>query len=106
VAEDHRLLDDEIADPPFVEVVDVGAAHPDGGDLHEHLVGLQLRDRHRLQLDHPGLDQQAGSHGGFGHGISIRDMFTRVLRNSTWKSRNNGCPSFGPQSEHWQPQRR
>jgi hypothetical protein len=38
VAEDHRLLDDEVADPSVAVVVHVGSADPNGGDLDEDLV--------------------------------------------------------------------
>ena len=39
VAEDHRLLDDEVADPAVAVVVHVGSADADRGHLDEHLVG-------------------------------------------------------------------
>src|SRR4051812_15961231 len=38
VPEDHRLLDDEVADPSVAVVVHVGSADADGGDLDEDLV--------------------------------------------------------------------
>jgi hypothetical protein len=38
VAEDHRFLDDEVADPAVPVVVHVGPAHADGGDLDEDFV--------------------------------------------------------------------
>ena len=39
VAEDHRLVDDKVADAAVAVVVHIGPAHPDGGDLDEHLLG-------------------------------------------------------------------
>ena len=63
MAEDHRLVDDEIADPTVAVVVDVGTAYADGGDLDEHLVGCRRRDRAILDRQVPGTRQHAGPHG-------------------------------------------
>src|SRR5437773_1637512 len=44
VAEDERLPHDEVADPAVLVVVRVGAAHADGADRHQHLMGFGLGD--------------------------------------------------------------
>jgi hypothetical protein len=49
VAEHERLLDDEVADPPVLVVVDVRPAHPDGANLDQHVSFPELRERARLE---------------------------------------------------------
>ncbi len=54
VPEDHRLLDDEVADPAVPVVVHVGSAHADGGDLDEDLVARRSgRGRPRQRAGAP-----------------------------------------------------
>jgi hypothetical protein len=49
VPEDQRRVDDEVADPPVFVIVHVGAAHSDGPDFYENLVGAETGDRALLQ---------------------------------------------------------
>jgi hypothetical protein len=50
VAEDHRLLDDEVADPAVAVVVHVGSADSDRRDLDEDFVRPRRRDFPVLDL--------------------------------------------------------
>ena len=85
MADDHRGLDDERADPAVLVVVHVGAADADGADLDEDLAGPGLGDRsvlhHEVALAAedgarvgPGgivrmtVPGRGGGGGGSGHG--------------------------------------
>ena len=73
VAEDHRLLDDEVADAAVPVVVHVRSAHPDRGDLDEDLVIPGVR--HRTVLDLQGAD---AGHDAGPHGVRIADGGVRT----------------------------
>ena len=45
MAQHQRFADDEVGDPAVVEVVHVGAADADRGDLDQHLVGARFGHR-------------------------------------------------------------
>jgi len=51
MAEDQRRFDDERPDAAVLVVVDVGAAHADGGDLYQHLARPRLRALALLDAD-------------------------------------------------------
>ena len=63
MSQDHRCLDDEVADPPVAVVVHVGSAHPDGGDLDEHFMRAGRRDGPVLDLEAADSGHHAGPHG-------------------------------------------
>ena len=66
VAQDQRVVHDVVADPAVLVVMDVAAAHTDGGDLHQDLVRVQLRDGQCFH-GHVALAlEDGGAHGG-GH---------------------------------------
>jgi len=69
VAENERLLDDELADSAVAVVVNVGAADADRLDSHEHVVGSRCRHLALLDDDVAGGAQYARAHrGGSAHG--------------------------------------
>ena len=64
VAEDQRVVHDVVADPAVLVVVDVAAADADGGDLHQDLVRVELRDGQGFH-GHVALAlQDGGAHRG------------------------------------------
>lgn len=67
MAEDHRALDDDVADAPGLVEVRVGAADADGLDLHEHLITAKGGNGHIPQLDRLRLGEDARGHV-FGQG--------------------------------------
>ena len=64
MAEDQRVVHHVVADPAVFVVVDVAAADADGGDLHQDLVGLEVRDGQGFQRHVALAFQDGGAHGG------------------------------------------
>ncbi len=63
MAEDERLLDDEVADAAVAVVVDVGAADADGGDADEDVARGDRGDRALLDRQVLGAEQDARALG-------------------------------------------
>ena len=85
VAEDHRLFDDEVTDPPVPVVMHVGSADADRRDLDEDLVWSRRRDRPVLDLQRADAGHHAGPHrGGIGgHIASLRSVEVSRARPTT-----------------------
>ena len=69
VAEHQRRLHHEVADPPVLVVVHVGAAGPDGGDPYEHLPRAGLGPGPLLQRDLSHPVQHGRAHGVLARGL-------------------------------------
>ena len=65
MAEDQRVVDNVVADPAVLVVVDVAAADADGGDLDQDLVRVQLRDGQGFHGHVALAFQDGGAHGGW-----------------------------------------
>ena len=83
MAENQGPLDDELADAAVPEVVGVGAADADGGDLDQHLVAGYLGQRDLFHVEGFGAGEDTGGHRfrqGAGHAVSL----SRVTDTSWW----------------------
>ena len=84
VAEDQRVVHHVVADPAVLVVVDVAAADADGGDLHQDLVGVELRDGQGFHSHVALALQDGGAHGGGQFGLSGGRGTVRLMLSSKY----------------------
>ena len=70
MAQDQRVVHDVVADPAVLVVVDVTAADADGGDLHQDLVRVQLRDGQGFHGHLALAFEDGGAHRGWHFRVS------------------------------------